>query len=265
MALSLLKKCGGLPIASYHIFRGTSPSAQSQLAISATTSYTDNSVSASTTYYYEVQANDSPGDTSPMSAQASATTLPLPNVPTSLAATATSATKLSLSWTDTVPPKGLPIANYQVDCGLAPGSLTKIATTLSGSYSYTGLAAGTTHYCAVLAADTAGDLSAMSAPVSATTDAAPTAPANVVATANSSTKVTVTWTETVATNGLPIGSYQIFRGTAPGSLSQVATRAAAPYVDTTVSPLATYYYAIQATDTGNDVSPISATTQVVVP
>jgi chitinase len=212
-----------------------------------------------------VQATDSYGDISPMSGKVSATTLPSPNTPASLAASATSAAKISLTWTDTVPPQGLPIGSYQVYCGLAPGSLTKVATVLNAPYNYSGLTAGTTYYCAVLAADTGGDLSAMSAPVSASTYALPVAPTSVVATANSTTKVTVTWTETVPSNGLPIGSYQIYRGSSPSSLSLVATRATASYTDTTVSPLATYYYAILATDTSNEASPMSANTEVVVP
>jgi fibronectin type 3 domain-containing protein len=105
----------------------------------------------------------------------------------------------------------------------------------------------------------------MSAPVSVTTDALPGAPTNVVATANSSTKVTVTWTENVPASGLPIRSYQIYRGTLPGNMSLVATRGTASYTDTTVSPLATYYYAVQATDTSSEVSPMSANAEVVVP
>jgi len=256
---------GGLPISSYHVFMGTSPSALSQIAVTSTTSYTNRSLSAGTTYYYEVQADDSGGNLSPMSAEASATTLPSPNTPTSLAATATSATQISLTWTETVPPKGLAIASYQVSCGLAPGSLSKVATVLNPPYTYSGLTTGTTHYCAVLAADTAGDLSAMSAPVSAITDALPAAPTSVTATANSSTKVTVTWTENVPATGLPIRSYGIYRGSLPSNMSLVATRTTASYTDTTVSPLATYYYAIQATDTSSEVSPMSANAEVVVP
>jgi len=256
---------GGLPISTYHIFLGTSPSALSQIGVTATTSYSGRSLSPSTTYYYEVQANDTGGNTSPMSAAASATTLPPPNTPTNLSAAATSATRISITWTETVPPMGLPIGSYQVFCGLAPGSLSKVATVLSSPYNYSGLTAGTTYYCAVLAADTGGDQSAMSAPVSGITDALPAAPTNVTATANSSTKVTVTWTETIVTGGLPIQSYQIYRGSLPGNMSLVATRATATYTDTTVAPLATYYYAIQATDTSNEASPMSANAEVVVP
>jgi len=160
---------------------------------------------------------------------------------------------------------GLPIGSYQVFCGLAPGSLSKVATVLSSPYNYSGLTAGTTYYCAVLAADTGGDQSAMSAPVSGITDALPAAPTNVTATANSSTKVTVTWTENVPPSGLPIRSYQIYRGSLPSNMSLVATRGTTSYTDTTVSALATYYYAIQATDTSSEVSPMSANAEVVVP
>ena len=264
-SLTWTASTGGLPISSYHILRGISPTALSQIAVTTASPYTDRTVTPSTTYYYEVQADDTGGNLSPMSAEASATTLPAPNTPTNLAASATSATKISLTWTEIVPPNGLPIANYQVFCGLAPGSLSKVATALNSPYTYGNLTAGTTYYCAVLAADTAGDLSALSAPVSAITDALPVAPTNVVATANSSTKVTVTWTENVPATGLPIRSYEIYRGSLPGNMSLVATRTTASYTDTTVSPLATYYYAVQATDTSNEVSPMSANAEVVVP
>jgi fibronectin type 3 domain-containing protein len=256
---------GGLPITSYQVFRGTSPSGLSQIGVRATPSYTDYSVAPSTTYYYQAQASDSDGDISPMSAEISITSLPSPNTPANLAAAASSATKISLTWTETVPPKGLPIGNYQIYCGPAPGSLIKIATMANTSYNYTGLTARTTYYCAVLAADTGGDLSVMSEPVTAITDALPNAPTSVVATANSSSKVTVTWTENVPTGGLPIKSYQIYRGTSPGNLSLVATRTILSYTDTTVAASTTYYYAILATDTSNEASPMSVNAEAVVP
>jgi hypothetical protein len=212
-----------------------------------------------------VQATDSGGNASPMSVQVSITTLPLPNTPTGLVATATAATKIVLTWTDTVPPKGLPILNYQVYCGLAPGSLTKIAMASGGSYTYTGLTPGTMYYCAVLASDTAGDLSPTSAPASAMTAAMPATPTSVIGTANASTNVTVAWTENVAAGGLPIASYQIYRGSSPSNLVKLASRTTTSYVDTAVSAQTTYFYAVQATDTAGDISLMSTTSQVVVP
>ena len=200
-----------------------------------------------------------------MSGIIGATTLPLPNTPTTLAASAVSGSKIGLSWTETLPPQGLPIGGYQIYCGLTPSSLSKVGTSGSLSYIYAGLTASTTYYCAVQATDTSGNVSPMSAAVSAATDGLPNPPTSVAATANSSSKVTVTWTETVLPGGLPIAGYQIFRGTSPSNLTQVATRATATYVDTTVSPLATYYYAIAAQDSGNDVSPMSVSATVTVP
>jgi hypothetical protein len=93
----------------------------------------------------------------------------------------------------------------------------------------------------------------------------PAAPVGVTATANSATKVTVTWTESVPPGGLPILNYSILRGTSPGILTQLAYRVASPFVDTEVSPGTTYYYAIEAIDSGQDVSPMSATAQVTTP
>ena len=74
---------------------------------------------------------------------------------------------------------------------------------------------------------------AMSALVSVTTIGLPNAPISVVATANSSSKITVTWTETVLPGELPIASYQIYRGTSPDNLVQVAQRTTASYIDNT--------------------------------
>jgi len=76
----------------------------------------------------------------------------------------------------------------------------------------------------------------------------------------------VTWTaSTVPPNGLPIANYQIYRGTTPTGLSNVATRTASSYVDTTVSPGVTYYYAVVAVDSGQDHSPQSAAVEVTTP
>ena len=222
------------------------------------------SLAASTTYYYEVQAADKGGDSSPMSVEVSATTIPLPNPPAGLTATAASATKITLGWTEPGLPGGLPISSYKVFCSTSPSNLSQAGTAKTTSYSCLNLSPGTTYYCAVEAVDTAGDTSTMSATVSATTKALPNMPTNVTATANSATKVTVNWTETVPANGLPISNYKIYRGASPTCLSQVATRTTASYIDTTVSA-GTYYYAIQASDTGGDVSAMSVPAAVTVP
>jgi len=65
---------GGLPIAGYQIYRGTSPSGLSQVSATKNTSFTDNTVNSRTTYYYGVQAIDTLGNLSPMSAIVPVTT-----------------------------------------------------------------------------------------------------------------------------------------------------------------------------------------------
>jgi fibronectin type 3 domain-containing protein len=252
-------------ISSYQIFRGTSPSGLVQIATvhGTTLTYKDYNLTPGTTYYYGVEGTQGQY-ISVMSSIASATTLPLPNSPTNLVASPTSAAKINLSWSQTMPAQGLPVAGTQVYCGLTPSSLVKVGATSATSYNYNGLAASTTYYCALLATDTSGNVSSMSATVTVTTDPLPNAPTSVTATEVTSSRVSVTWSETIPAGGLPIAGYQIYRGTSPSNLVQVATRATTTYSDTTVSAGTTYYYAITAQDSGVDVSPMSAVAQITV-
>jgi fibronectin type 3 domain-containing protein len=105
----------------------------------------------------------------------------------------------------------------------------------------------------------------MSGSASATTDAAPAAPQNVTPTASSGTNVVVTWSETVPTGGLPISNYTVYRGATATSLSKLATTAKTTYTDTTVVAGNTYYYAVEATDNAQDISPMSTAVPVTTP
>jgi fibronectin type 3 domain-containing protein len=122
---------------------------------------------------------------------------------------------------------------------------------------------GTTYYYAIQETDTAGDLSPMSATLSATTLALPSAPANVTATPNSASQVTLTWT--AGRSGMPILSYHIYRGTAPSSLALVAAQSTTSYVNVSLTPGKQYYYAVQETDTEGNLSPLSAVVSVTTP
>ena len=132
-------------------------------------------LTGSTAYYYGIEATEA-SYVSAMSAIVSAITLPLPNMPTNLTASAISGSKVGLSWRETVPPQGLAISGYQIYCGVAPGSLSKVGSSASLSYTYANLTASTTYYRAVQATDTGGNISPMSAAVSAATDGLPNAP-----------------------------------------------------------------------------------------
>ncbi len=105
---------------------------------------------------------------------ASCTTVP--QAPAGLGATATSSSKVSLTWSAVTPPANCTIDSYNVYrstvSGFNPSSTNRVASGLTtASYSDSGLAAATTYYYRVTAVDTAG-ISSPSAQASAKTLAA---------------------------------------------------------------------------------------------
>jgi Fibronectin type III domain/Carbohydrate binding domain len=104
------------------------------------------------TYYADDVVLTGPGGSPP----------PTPAVPTGLTASGITSSSVSLSWTE--PASSDPAASYDV---YADGSLA--TTSSSTSATVTGLAAGTSYQFSVAAVDAAGNASAQSAPVNATT------------------------------------------------------------------------------------------------
>ncbi|HUE02930.1 MAG TPA: fibronectin type III domain-containing protein [Bryobacteraceae bacterium] len=248
---------GELPVNYYYVYRGTSPTGLSQIVIDPQTSYTDTSVSPSTTYYYALEAADSGGDLSVMSAVVSVTTARPPAAPTNVVVAATSNSKLNLTWSAGVS-GGLPINYYHVFRGTTPANLTQVAINSQTSYWDVTVTAGATYYYGAESADSGGDLSPMSAILKVTIPSAPAAVTNLTATPVSTSKISLTWSA-AASGGLPIQSYTVLRGATAASLSQMATTGQTTYTDPSGSPSTRYYYAVQATDTAGDVSPVSAT------
>jgi len=157
---------------TYSVFRSTTsgfaPSVSNQITSGLTgTTYSDTGLSASTTYYYIVEAVNCAG--SAASGQASATTssgVTAPTVPTGLAATAGNAT-VTLTWTAST---GTMPITYNVYRGTTSGGegTTPVATGITtASYTDTGLNNGTTYYYEVSASNSVGT-SALSSQISAT-------------------------------------------------------------------------------------------------
>jgi chitodextrinase len=256
---------GQIAISSYRVFLGASASNLIQVgtSYSTPTAYNNYLLTPSTTYYFGVEAVDTDGNVSPMSAIGSASTLALPTAPSKPVATAISTTAVGLTWT--AGPSGMPLTGYYVFQGATPNNLTQVASTSATSYTAYSLTPGTTYYYAVEEFDKTGNVSPMSAVAQATVFALPSPPASVTATAISKVQISLTWP--AAHSGMPLGSYRIFQGTSPSNLGELI--AVGPTTTSmTVYPVTagtTYYYGIESTDTAGNISPMSAVAQITTP
>ena len=150
-------------VAGYEVFRNGT-----RIATTTATSFSDSGLGASTTYVYTIAAYDAAGNASAQSAGVNGTTLVLssdttaPSVPTGLSATAVSASQINLSWTAST--DNVAVAGYKIY-----RNGTQVATTTAVSFADTSLLASTNYSYAVAAFDAAGNISAQSANVNATT------------------------------------------------------------------------------------------------
>jgi fibronectin type 3 domain-containing protein len=255
---------GLVSIRDYLVFTGPAPNALSQTGETQSTvlQYISYPLTQGTTYYYGVEAVDIDGNTSAMSQVVSITTPLPPSAPKDLTATPISASKVSLSWQPSIS-GGLPIHVYQIFRGSSGSGLVQVGNASGTTYTDYSLNPSTTYYYAVQAIDTGNDTSPMSKVVDTTTLALPAAPTGLTATPDSTTRVTLSWSETVT--GLPIQYYQVLRGSSPDKLSAIGNTGSTTYTDKSVSASATYYYAVQAVDTGNDISPMSEVVSITTP
>jgi chitodextrinase len=148
----------------YNVYRNGSSIGRTAAGV---TSWTDVALAASTTYSYTVSATDPAGNTSAQSPAVQGTTLPLvdttpPTVPGNLAVTGTTASTASLAWTASTDNVG--VTGYKISRGGV-----QVGTSTTASYTDTGLAPSTTYSYAVSAYDAAGNNSAQTAAVTATT------------------------------------------------------------------------------------------------
>jgi fibronectin type 3 domain-containing protein len=254
---------------SYNVYRSTvsgfAPSSSNLIASSLTTpSYADSGLTASTTYYYVVEALDSYG-ASAASGQASATTQggtscsAVPSAPAGLTATASSSSAIGLIWNAVTPPANCTISSYNVysstTSGFTPSTSNLLTSTTGTTYSDTSLAASTTYYYKVEAIDSDGS-SAASTQQSAETQASscsavPSAPTGLTPTASSSSVIGVTWTA-VTPPANCITSYNLYASTTsgftPSSSNLLTSTTGTTYSDTGLSASTTYYFVVEALD-----------------
>lgn len=212
-----------------------------------TVSYSDTGLTASTTYYYRVYAYNMVGD-SAATAVANATTQAVattaPAAANALATSVISSSQINLTWTDNSSNE----SGFKIERSLSnAGPFTEIASVVANitTYSNTSLSSLTTYYYRIYAYNTAGN-SAYSNTANATTlGLAPSAASNLVAVANSSSQINLTWMD----NSSNETGFKIERSTSSsGPFAVIATTAtnAVSYTDSTAATATTYYYRIYA-------------------
>ena len=236
-----------------------------QIASPTGTTYSDTGLTSGTSYSYQVQAVDTAGNLSAFSNVASATTQAPPTAPGNLTATAASTSQINLSWTASTSTVGL--RNYIVQrCqGAGCTNFAPIASPTGTTYSDTGLTSGTSYSYQVQAVDTAGNLSAFSNMASATTQAPPTAPSNLTATAASTSQINVSWTASTSTVGLRNYIVQRCQGAGCTNFAQIASPTGTSYSDTGLTSSTSYSYQVQAIDTVGNLSPYSIVASATTP
>ncbi len=231
---------------SYSIYRGTKSDGEAVTPVATvsgtTTAFTDTGLTNAATYFYNVAANNSAGvspDSNEVSVSpGSASTIP--PAPAGLAASPDNGS-IALTWN---PSAGA--ASYSIYRGTAPGAegATPVGTTMTNSFTDTGLTNGTGYYYTVTASNTGGT-SAKSAETSTVPTAAvvaPPVPFGVVITPASG-HIQLQWTfEENAT------SYRVYRSTTPGGegATPLAAVTSSSYTDSAVTSGVTYYYEITA-------------------
>ncbi|WP_367399760.1 fibronectin type III domain-containing protein, partial [Nevskia soli] len=120
----------------------------------------------------------------------------------------------------------------------------------------------TTYSYKVQAFDAAGNLSPLSAPASVTTLAPPdttppSKPTNVQGTAVTDQEIQVTWSP--STDNVSVAGYHVYRGSSRTSLAIFSSVTTNSFIDNSVAPKTTYYYAVVAFDPSYNYSVQSAT------
>jgi endo-1,4-beta-xylanase len=164
-------------VTGYQILRapGASGGSFAQVGTSSTPSFTNSGLASSTTFRYQVRAIDAAGNVSAVSntvtaaTQGGGTDTQAPTAPANLAAGSSTASSISLSWTASTDNVG--VTGYQIlrAPGISGGTFTQVGTSTGAAFNNTGLTASTTYRYQVRATDAAGNLSAVSSTVTATT------------------------------------------------------------------------------------------------
>lgn len=209
----------------------TSVSTPAAFAANLTASATTLSLSVGTTYYFRVRARNWAGALTAFSATAS--TVTLPGLLTTISTSAPSTTALNWTWTNTAGPA---VQSYSVYWA---SNTALLGTTGATSFGLTGLSTNTAYGVRIGAVDATGP-GPLSAAVTGYTLAAPAT--GTAFTAVYVASVTLAW----GANGNPGGTlFELHRSTDNLTFALISSQTAASYADLGIGN-ATFYYKIRA-------------------
>jgi fibronectin type 3 domain-containing protein len=227
---------------SYNVYRATTSGGEGSDPIATgvySGSYTNTGLSTSTTYYYEVTAVNTAGESSKSNEASMTTGSTSLGGPGSFTATPGNA-QVSLSWSTVTGASG-----YNLCRNVAGGGFSLYQLGLStNSYTDTGVTNGISYGYYVAAVDSAGQGTHSSTAYATPSGAVPAAPYGLAATPSGATAVALTW---VAVPGA--ATYNIYRATTSGGegATPVVTGVTADvYTNSGLSISTAYYYQVTA-------------------
>lgn len=246
-ALTWSPSTDNVGVAAYIVLRDGMP-----IATVNATDFTDAALAPAIDFEYRVASRDAAGNVSALSAPVVATTRP--EAPTNLLVVTVTPDSVTLDWGDAAGAAG-----YRVQ-----RSGAVVATVAESAFVDAPRPDGTSAAYAVTAVSAAGIESAPAGPVVATTPdiTPPSTPTGFHASAVLDTRVTLTWDP--SSDNVAVTSYQVVRDDVV-----VATATGSTFVDTGLTPAATYAYRVFSSDAAANASaptdPITVTTLEFVP
>ncbi|MBJ6362358.1 fibronectin type III domain-containing protein [Paenibacillus sp. GCM10012307] len=246
IALSWKESTDNRQVASYEIYNG-----ESLLAVvpARLTKYVLTDLETNTMYNLTVRAVDPSGNVSlPSNSVFVSTDVVAPTAPSSLTAIGWGPTSITLAWTasiDNVGVTGYEVYRGNILLGVVAGNITQ--------YTVEGLNGNSMHTFTVKARDAAGNVSAASQSIVASTDATPpSAPSSLSVTNRTKTSVSLSWT--AATDNIGVASYHIYNN---GSVIAEVPGTATSYTLTGLSENTMFTLTIKAKDAAGNISAAS--------
>ena len=232
-------------VTGYSAYRGSTAQGDSTV-----TTYTFTGLACGTTYLLAVEAFDSVGNRSARSSSSASTSAcpdtSAPSAPSALTRSAATTTSITLSWTASSDNVG--VTGYTAYRGTASQG-----NTTSTSYTFTGLACGTSYTLAVEAYDAVGNRSSrpsMSAVTAACPPVADTTPPSLPSNQQvSTTQTTILMTWGAATDNVAVAGYRAYRN---GAVAGTTTNLSYTYSGLACGT--TYTVALEAYDAAGNVS-----------